>query len=142
MKRKIRSIVLFIMAFMALPLDVSADEGAAGKMDWKPVMEAIIQVESGGNANARSGQCCGVLQISPILVRECNDILRRKKEKKRFKLSDRFNIQKSKEMFLIIQSFHNPQNSVEKAIRLWNGGIRYSVKATQRYYEKVMKYLR
>ena len=58
---------------------------------------------------------------------------------KRYKLSDRFSIEKSKEMFLLIQSFHNPMNDVEKAIRSWNGGQKYSVRGTQRYFEKVMK---
>lgn len=42
-------------------------------------------------------------------------------------------------MFVLIQSYYNPKNNVEKAIRMWNGGIGYSVKRTQRYYEKVMR---
>jgi len=108
-------------------------------VDWNPIMEAIIQVESGGDANARSGKSVGVMQITPVLVEDCNLILERKKSKKRYSLSDRFSVQKSKEMFLLIQSWYNPSNNVEKAIRLWNGGVNYSVKKTQRYFEKVMK---
>lgn len=102
-------------------------------------MEAIIQVESEGNPNAVSGNSCGAMQITPILVRECNEILKRRKSKKRYTLRDRFSVEKSKEMFLLIQSYHNPENNVEKAIRSWNGGMRYSVKHTQRYYNKVMR---
>ena len=45
-------------------------------------------------------------------------------------------------MFLLIQSYHNPANNVEKAIRSWNGGMNYSVRRTQRYFEKVMKAMR
>ena len=82
------------------------------------------------------------MQITPILVAECNDILKRRKSKKRFTLSDRFSIAKSKEMFLLIQSVHNPLNSIEHAIRAWNGGNHYSVKRTQRYFEKVMNLLK
>ena len=79
------------------------------------------------------------MQITPILVKECNQILKRKKSKKRFTLRDRFSVAKSKEMFLLIQSYFNPDNNIEKAIRSWNGGMNYSVKRTQRYFDKVMK---
>lgn len=110
--------------------------------DWEPVMKAIIQVESEGNPKAVSGNSCGAMQITPILVRECNDILKKRNCKKRYTLNDRFSVVKSKEMFLLIQSHFNPTNNVEKAIRSWNGGMRYSVKRTQRYYNKVMKNLK
>ena len=71
-----------------------------------------------------------------------NSILKKRKSKKRYKLADRFNVTKSKEMFILIQSYHNPQNNVEKAIRSWNGGPRYSRRGTQKYYNKVMKLLK
>ena len=105
-------------------------------------MDAIIQVESEGNPNAVSGKSVGVMQITPILVEDCNNILMKKKSKKRFALSDRYSVKKSKEMFLLIQSYYNPTNSIEKAIRSWNGGVRYSVRATNRYYRKVMDKLK
>lgn len=95
-------------------------------------------VESEGNPRAVSGNSVGVMQITPILVRECNNILKGRKSKKRCTLKDRFSVDKSKEMFLLIQSRHNTANNVERAIRSWNGGMRYSVKRTQRYYNKVM----
>lgn len=101
-------------------------------------MEAIIQVESEGDPKAKSGNSVGVMQITPVLVTECNNILRSRKSKRRYKLSDRFSIAKSKEMFLLIQSKYNPMNSVERAIRSWNGGVHFSVQRTQRYFEKVL----
>ena len=106
---------------------------------WEPVMDAIIAVESNGNTRAMHGSSVGAMQITPLLVMECNAILRSRKSKRRFKLSDRFSVKKSKEMFLLIQSKYNPLNNIEKAIRSWNGGIRYSVSRTQRYFERVMK---
>ena len=106
--------------------------------NWDPVMDAIIQVESGGNPNAVSGNSVGVMQITPILVEDCNQILEKKKSKKRYTLADRYSAKKSKEMFLLIQSYYNPMNNIEKAIRLWNGGVNYSVRATNRYFRKVM----
>ena len=119
-------------------VEVSAKNGG---FDWEPVMNAIIQIESKGNPAAVNGPYVGVLQISPILVKECNNILKSTGSSKRYSLSDRFNSTKSKEMFVIIQSFHNPLNSVEKAIRLWSGGIRYNVAKTQAYFRKVMRYM-
>ncbi|MBP7985115.1 MAG: lytic transglycosylase domain-containing protein [Bacteroidaceae bacterium] len=123
-------------------LAASNVNGDTSNVDWNPVMNAIIQVESQGHQFAKNGNSCGVLQITPLLVRECNSILKRRKSKKKFKLSDRFNISKSKEMFLIIQSFYNPTNSIEIAIRTWNGGVHYSMARTQRYFEKVMRYIK
>lgn len=82
------------------------------------------------------------MQITPILVQDCNDILKMRKSKKRYTLADRYNVAKSKEMFLLIQSHYNPLNSIEKAIRTWNGGVNYSVRATNRYYRKVMRYMK
>ncbi len=121
------------MSLMAIVL-----QAKTAVFDWNPVMDAIIQVESEGNPNAVSGNSVGVMQITPILVRECNNILKSKKSKMRFTLADRYSVEKSKEMFLLIQSYHNPTNSIEKAIRSWNGGLHYSVRATNKYYKKVM----
>ena len=127
------------------PLPVAAGDAkstTSSRYDWNPVMEAIIHVESRGDAKAVSGNSCGAMQITPILVKECNNILKKRKSKKRFTMQDRFSVQKSKEMFLLYQSYFNPKNNVEKAIRSWNGGMNYSVKRTQRYYNKVMANLR
>ena len=118
------------------------NEAESATFNWNPVMEAIIQVESKGNPRAVSGNSCGAMQITPIMVAECNNILKKRKSKKRFTLADRFNVAKSKEMFILFQSFHNPKSNVEQAIRSWIGGMRYTVRGTQRYFNKVMKYLK
>lgn len=153
----IKSSKIVILCFIAILANFSVlthantltdqPTAASGKatvktFDWSPVMEAIIYVESRGNARAVSGNSCGVMQITPILVAECNNILKMRKSKKRFTLADRYSVEKSKEMFLLIQSEHNPNNNIEHAIRAWNGGNHYSVKRTQRYYERVMARLR
>ena len=119
--------------------NVLARENETGSFDWGPVMDAITQVESEGNERAVSGTSCGAMQIKPILVEDCNAILKNRGLAKRFTLNDRFNTKKSREMFVLIMSQYNPTNDIERAIRLWNGGIRYTVKGTQRYYNKVMK---
>lgn len=143
MERILRKVLVLLFVFTANLYAFSENnETQSPQFDWNPVMDAIIQVESEGNPKAVSGNSCGAMQITPILVRECNNILKRRKSKKRFKLSDRFNVAKSKEMFILFQSVHNPQNSIEQAIRSWNGGLRYSIKGTQRYFNKVMNLLK
>lgn len=133
---------LMCMVLMLVPMNALA-KGAKDKssaFDWNPVINAIIQVESEGNANAidKSGKSCGIMQITPGLVRECNRILKLRKSSKRYEMNDRFSTSKSKEMFLLFQSFYNPKNNVEQAIRSWNGGMGYTKRGTQRYFEKVM----
>ena len=131
-----------ILLIVSMNLAVILLQAKSPSFNWDPVMDAIIQVESEGNPNAVSGKSVGVMQITPILVEDCNNILMKKKSKKRFALSDRYSVKKSKEMFLLIQSYYNPTNSIEKAIRSWNGGVHYSVRATNRYYRKVMDKLK
>ena len=132
------------VSLMALTITMAASAGGNSKstktsgVNWNPVMDAIIQVESEGNPNAVSGNSVGAMQITPILVKDCNEILKKQKSKKRYTMADRYSVAKSKEMFLLIQSHYNPENSIEKAIRSWNGGVRYSVRATNKYYQKVM----
>ena len=139
----IKRAVLSLVALLFVSLTASAGDSIwsmqkKSSFDWNPVMDAIIKVESEGNPNAVSGNSVGVMQITPILVRECNNVLKKMKSNKRYTLDDRYSVEKSKEMFLLIQKYFNPENNVEEAIRSWNGGIKYSVKATNKYYEKVL----
>ena len=110
--------------------------------NWNKVIDAIAIVESNNNPRAvGGGGSVGLLQITPVLVKDCNKILAKQNKSKRYSLSDRLNPEKSKEMFILIQEYYNPSHNIEKAIRLWNGGPQYSVKSTQRYYNKVRKHL-
>lgn len=126
------------MSILVLTASAQTNQG----YDWSKIMNAIIQVESQGNAKAHNanGDCAGILQITPILVKQCNIWLKDQKSSKRYTLKDRYDVEKSKEMFIMIQEHYNPSHKVEKAIRLWNGGPNYSVKKTNGYYKKVMKY--
>lgn len=132
MKVNFKKILTILCLFFALSLS------SFSQNYWNKVIEAIIAVESEGNCNARNGQCVGPMQISPVCVRECNQILKEKKSTKRYTLADRYNLQKSKEMFLLIQEKHNSTNNVEKAIRSWNGGPNYTIAKTNKYYKKVL----
>ena len=126
-----------------LTLAVNAQE-TKESYDWNKVINAIIKVESRGNEKAYNpnGNCCGILQITPILVKECNQILKRKGSSKRYTLNDRYNAEKSKEMFIMLQEHFNPEHNIEKAIRCWNCGFYGNGWKTKSlgYYKKVMKY--
>ena len=126
---------IIIIAAFSLSLSAQA-------RDWGRVLKAIAIVESKNNPKAVSGDQVGLLQIRPILVRDCNRILEKRGSSKRYSLRDRYNPVKSREMFVIYQSHYNPKGNIERAIRLWNGGSGYSVRGTQGYYQKVKKAMR
>jgi len=130
-----KSVVLIISILFSM----SALAAGNGKTtDWTSVINAIIHVESRGDTNAKSGIYAGAMQIAPIVVKECNLILQEKNSNVRYTLADRFNLKKSKEMFRLYQEKYNPTNDIEWAIRLWNGGPKFTVKATNGYFNKVI----
>jgi len=135
---KIAKVTLFTAIITLSSISTIARENTNKRFNWGPLMDAITQVESEGNSRAVSGNQCGAMQITPVLVEDCNAILKKRGVKKRFTLNDRFSVKKSREMFVLIMSHYNPTNDVEKAIRIWNGGVNYTNKGTQRYYKKVM----
>ena len=141
MKRLVKQfcLSLSILTLMSLSAGAANKKTSSAQFDWTPVIDAIILVESEGNPNAVSGNSVGAMQITPIAVKECNIILESRGSKLRYTLADRYDVAKSKEMFLLIQSKYNAKNNVEKAIRLWNGGPNYSVRATNSYYKKVLR---
>lgn len=134
-KKKVVLLVLIITTCCV----ANAKSNDRKQFNWGPLMDAITQVESEGNSRAVSGKSCGAMQITPILVKDCNAILKQRGESKRYTLDDRFSVKKSREMFVLIMSHYNPTNDIERAIRLWNGGVRYTRRGTQNYYDKVMR---
>lgn len=112
------------------------------------LVEALIQVESRGNASAVGDKhlgtpSIGVLQIRPIMVREVNRILKKLKSNKKYKLKDRFSREKSVEMFSIWKNYYHKNSGIEKIARCWNGGpLGYKRKATIAYWNKVKNELK
>lgn len=135
MKRETRIGVLIIIISTLFFVGLAKCQGR----DWSRVTAAIAQVESKNNPRAVNGDAVGLLQIRPILVRDINRILKLRKSTKRYTLADRYDPRKSREMFEIYQSYYNPSGSVERAIRLWNGGSGYTNRGTQSYYNKVRR---
>ena len=97
--------------------------------DWELFTQALIWVESKGDCKAvGSKDDTGVLQITPILLQDCNRILKYEA----FTLEDRLDSLKLVEMFNIIQDHYNPQHDYHLALKIWNG------KAPLSYHRKVM----
>lgn len=110
----------------------------AQKHNLSRLITAVATVESKLNEKAVSGDCVGYLQIRPVLVKECNNILKKKKSSKRYSLKDRYNKEKSIEMFYLIQENFNPSYNIERALWIWNAGANAKKRPTA-YINKVMK---
>lgn len=112
------------------------------------LVSALISVESRGNDSAIGdrhivgGEAVGALQIRPIMVREVNRILKIQKSDKRYKLKDRFDRNKTIEMFYVWKNFHHKDSDFETIARNWNGGPKgYKNPRTEKYWNKVQKEL-
>lgn len=107
--------------------------------DWDKVINALIEVESKGDEKAvsKNKKFVGILQISTILVDDCNRIIGEKK----YTYDCRYDKTKSIEMFKIIQNYYNPKKDLTFAIRMWKGGPTWKINSidTKEYYNKVMK---
>tara|TARA_R100000152_G_C6777095_1_gene206713 strand:- start:137 stop:733 length:597 start_codon:yes stop_codon:yes gene_type:complete len=89
------------------------------------IINAIMEVESSGDSNAYNPKedAVGILQIRRCMVDDVNRILKRKQSDVRYSYSDRWNIQKSHEMFRIFCDYYGLTTAEEMA-RCWNGGPR------------------
>ena len=108
------------------------------------LVTALIFVESRGNDSAIGdrhlvgNEAVGALQIRPIMVREVNRILKIQKSDKRFTLKDRFDRNKSIEMFYVWKNYHHRDSEVEVIARNWNGGPKgFRLNRTVKYWNKV-----
>jgi hypothetical protein len=111
--------------------------------DFIDIMNAIIQVESRGNpkAHAQGEDAVGILQIRKCMVDDVNRILKRQGSDFRYTYNDRWDENKSYEMFNIFCNYYGLETAEEMA-RGWNGGPRGINKpATLGYWDKVLSEL-
>lgn len=110
---------------------------------YDDIINALIQIESSGNDSAHHvlEDAVGALQIRRTMVRDVNRILKRQGSIEMYKLKDRWDRQKSIEMFNIYRNHYN-LNTPEKMARCWNGGPKGIYKpATIVYWNKVKNHL-
>jgi hypothetical protein len=119
-----------------------------------PFARAVFNFESRFRekiVNKISG-ASGIGQITPVMIKEVNRILRKKEilismflgcpvKIEKYKLSDAFDPYKTYEIWLIVQEFHNPEYYYDKACRIWFGtGKQHDSMVWEDYYNEVMKY--
>ena len=114
--------------------------------EWEMLQMAIAKTESEYNPEAMgSSGDLGVFQITEIFVHEVNRLL----GEERYTHLDAFDVERSIEMFNIVQDSHNPDKSISKAIAVHNPGgnsIGYGKRVYQnlafvKRYEKMRKIL-
>jgi hypothetical protein len=84
-----------------------------------------------------NGKAVGPFQIHKCMVDDVNRIVGYKK----FSYHDRYNYNKSLEMFNTYQRFYNPDKDIEAAARMWNGGPTGMNKSKTKHYYKRIKNL-
>lgn len=124
---------LMIVSISAMAQVVSPEK------KWGQIITAIALVESEGRADlvSKNGLYVGYLQISRILVRQCNQIAGYQK----YTYDDRYSKEKSIQMFIDYQEYFNPEGNMEKAIRMWNSGDPKCMsrkRPTEAYYRRVL----
>ena len=134
---KLKTLALLLWIAISATAQDESGQPAQEPFDWEPVINAIAYIESRHQPNARCGQYLGILQIAPVMVRECNNILKQRGDSRRFTYEDRRSPEKSKEMFRVIMSKYNPENDIDKACRLWKAGIGYNIQHTQKFVNRV-----
>ena len=151
---------IFISSGNIEPIEVSYEEKikqSIVEVDRKDVpniitdtdlLTALIFVESRGNDSAIGdrhlvgNEAVGVLQIRPIMVREVNRICRIIGSPQRFTLKDRFDRNKTIEMFYVWKNYHHKDSDMETIARNWNGGPKgYKRNSTLKYWNKVEQQL-
>ena len=130
--------LIFIVLNVGLFLTTSSVE-VVRTIPKNNLIDAIIYVESRGDINAYNAKenAVGCLQIRPIMLREVNRLLGYNK----YKLTDRWNKEKSIQMFNVIKK-HTTNPTDEKLARNWNGGWNgYKKQSTLKYWQKVKEQL-
>ena len=137
LKKQTRKILFTLFLIICSTFKVAAQDT---NVDYSRLITAIGTVESKLNDKEVNGIHAGFLQISKITVAECNRINKLKDVSTRYTLQDRFNHQKSIEMFYTIQGFYNPSGDLHYGILLWNEGCSAMKKPKRKtsYYNKVM----
>ena len=84
----------------------------------------------------------GVLQILPIMIEEANRLQRLKKSDTYYTWDDAWSVQKSIEIWYLVQNHHNPNYDIQEACKIWFGrGVQYDGMTWVEYHRGVERYL-
>lgn len=91
--------------------------------EWTILTMAIMKTESEFDpSRIGATQDVGIMQFTPVGVEEVNRILRLEGKEEEYSHLDAFDIEKTIEMFNIIQGYHNKEQNISKAIHQHNPG--------------------
>ena len=91
--------------------------------EWTILTMAIMKTESEFDpSRIGATQDVGIMQFTPVGVEEVNRILRLEGKEEEYNHLDAFDIEKTIEMFNIIQGYHNKEQNISKAIHQHNPG--------------------
>ena len=102
---------------------------------------AVIKHESNGNNSivGDNGKSVGILQIQKCVI---DDVNRIRHKYNKYTYTDRYDINKSIQIFYDYQSIYNKELDIEKAARIWNGGPNGMSKSkTNKYWLSVKSHL-
>lgn len=104
--------------------------------EWEMFTMALMDVESKYDSTAVSSVGAkGYLQITPIYIKEVN-----KKHNTNYTMKDVTNLEKSYEIFDLMQQAHNPDYDMKKALRLHNGEHDWYNRRVMQSYRDIKKY--
>ena len=84
----------------------------------------------------------GVLQILPVMVNEANRLRSLFGDSIRYTWQDAWTVDKSIEIWYLVQGYHNPEYDLQKACQIWFGrGIQYDGMTWREYYKDVQAYI-
>jgi len=139
--RKMVTIFITTMYFSILtapPNGAGVVFESEGVNPFEDLWQATCQVESSGNrfAIGDNGKSWGIAQIQQSRI---DDYYQRTGI--RFELSDMFDVDNSRQVFMHYASLHGPYQS-EAICREWNAGPRWrDIKQSKDYWWKVQKFL-
>lgn len=109
-----------------------------------PILRAVAWYESRFQEKAINpvSGARGILQITLPMIQEVNRILIKYGIDKEFMWDDAFNINKSIEIWYIVQKYHNPEYNIQKACQIWFGvGVQWDGLTWVGYYKNILSYL-
>ena len=109
------------------------------------VLSAFIQLESNYDSTAVNpvSRARGILQILPVMIDEANRLSTLKGNDVHYTWDDAWSIDKSIEIWYLVQGHHNPTYNIPKACRVWFGsGVQYDGMTWVQYYNKILKYIK
>ena len=109
-----------------------------------PILLSFMWYESKYDVNAEQTvtKARGVLQILPIMIEEANRLRSLQKSSIRYTWDDAWSVEKSIEIWYLVQNHHNPNYNLQEACKIWFGrGVQYDGTTWVEYHAGVNSFL-